>query len=165
MLKSVLGLTTLVLLLCLIGYATSGGPSDPRPAELGLTAVPLRQANGAWLLQFELEYTGGTPLVVDEQSLPWNTPRDLVIEAVQLTPAGPRLAQPVPRPRELPRAALTLHPGETVSGQVHLSARLPALAAALRESEVVLFWSHQLQSEDHQPLPRLSGGVVIPKQN
>lgn len=34
MLKTVLGFTTLVLLLCLIGYATSGAPSDPKQSEL-----------------------------------------------------------------------------------------------------------------------------------
>ena len=165
MLKTGLGFTTLVLLLCLIGYATSGAPSDPNQSELGLTASPIRQGNGAWLLQFELRYTGEAPLIVDERSLPWRSPRELLIEAFQLNPAGTRLAHPESRTRDLPRASMTLNPGDTVSGQVNLSARLPELAAVIRESDVVLFWSHQMRSGDSQTLPRLNGGVVIPKQN
>ena len=165
MLKAVLGFSTLVLLLCLIGYATSGAPSDPSQSDLDLTASPIRQANGAWLLQFELRFTGDAPLVVDERSLPWKSSRELLIEAFQLNPAGTRLAHPESRTRDLPHASLTLNPGDTVSGQVNLSARLPELAAAIRESDVVLFWSHQMRSGDSQTLPRLNGGVVIPKQN
>jgi hypothetical protein len=165
MLKTVLGFTTLILLLCLIGYATSGAPSDPSQSDLGLTATPIRQENGAWLLQFELRHAGDAPLAVDERTLPWKSPRELLIEAFQLNPANTRLAHPEPRIRDLPRASLTLNPGDTVSGQVNLSARLPELAAAIRESDVVLFWSHQMRSGDSQTLPRLNGGVVIPKQN
>jgi hypothetical protein len=165
MLKTVVGLMTLVGLLFLIGYATSGAPSDPNLTDLGLTASAVRAQNGGWLMQFELRYTGEAPLAVDERSLPWKSPRELLIEAFQLNPAGTRLARPESRTRDLPRASLTLNPGDTVSGQVNLSARLPELAAAIQESDVVLFWSHQMRSADSQVLPRLNGGVVIPKQN
>jgi hypothetical protein len=94
--KTVLGFTTLVLLLCLIGYATSGAPSDPNQSDLGLTASPIRQGNGAWLLQFELRYTGEAPLTVDERSLPWRSPESSD-RAFQLNPAGTRLAHPESR--------------------------------------------------------------------
>lgn len=82
-----------------------------------------------------------------------------------MNPAGTRLAHPESRTRDLPRASMTLNPSDTVSGQVNLSARLPELAAVIRESDVVLFWSNQMRSGDSQTLPRLNGGVVIPKQN
>ena len=82
-----------------------------------------------------------------------------------MNPAGTRLAHPESRTRDLPRASMTLNPGDTVSGQMNLSARLPELAAVIRESDVVLFWSNQMRSGDSQTLPRLNGGVVIPTQN
>ena len=166
MLKTVVGFMTLVGLLFLIGYATSGAPSDPNLTDLGLTASAVRAQNGAWLMQFELRYTGEAPLWrLTNGPSPGRVPRELLIEAFQLNPAGTRLARPESRTRDLPRASLTLNPGDTVSGQVNLSARLPELAAAIQESDVVLFWSHQIRSADSQVLPRLNGGVVIPKQN
>jgi hypothetical protein len=30
---------------------------------------------------------------------------------------------------------------------------------------VVLFWSHEMKSAEKQPLPRLNGGAVIPRQS
>ncbi len=165
MLKTLFGLTTLVLLLVLIGYATSGGPSDPTVSDIGLTASAVRDPNDGWRLQFELRYTGETPLALYEGSLPWKNPRDLLLVACALNAADIRLTPADSPMRDLPPAALTLNPGDILSGSVNLSARLPGLAEAIRGSDVVLFWSHEMKSADKQPLPRLNGGAVIPRQS
>jgi hypothetical protein len=165
MLKTLFGLTALVLLLVLFGYATSGGPSDPNLSDLGLTASAVRDPNGAWRLQFELRYTGETPLVLTEGSLPWKNPRDLLLVACALNAAKTRLAPSEAPMRDVPPTSLTLNPGDTLSGSVNLSARLPGLAEAIQGSDVVLFWSHEMKSSDSQPLPRLNGGAVIPRQS
>lgn len=165
MLKTFFGLTTLVLLLVLIGYATSSGPSDSNLSDLGLTASAVRDPNGAWRLQFELRYTGETPLVLYEGSLPWKNPRDLLLVACALNAVNTRLVPSDVPARDLPPTPLTLNPGDTLSGSVNLSARLPELAEAIHGSDVVLFWSHALKSADSQPLPRLNGGAVIPRQS
>lgn len=165
MLKTLFGLTTLVLLLVLIGYATSSGPSDPNLSDLGLTASAVHDPNGGWRLQFELRYTGETPLVLHEGSLPWKNPRDLLLVACALNAAKTRLVQSEAPVRDLPPTPLTLNPGDTLSGSVNLSARLPDFAEVIQASDVVLFWSHALKSADSQPLPRLNGGAVIPRQS
>lgn len=165
MLKTLFGLTTLVGLLCLIGYAATGAPSDQNTSDLGLTASAVREPNGAWRLQFELRYTGEAPLAVTEASLPWKNPHDLLLVARKLTGAGASLAEANSAVRELPPSAVTLNPGDTLSGSVNLSARLPELTTAIRESDVILFWSHEVKSTDSQALPRLNGGIVIPKQS
>jgi hypothetical protein len=165
MLKTLFGLTTLVLLLVLIGYATSGGPSDANLTDIGLTASAVRDPSGVWRLQFDLRYTGETPLVVYEGSLPWKSPRELLLIACALNAADARLAPAEAPTRDLPPNSLTLNPGDTLSGSVDLSARLPGLAEAIQASDVVLFWSHEMKSAEKQSLPRLNGGAVIPRQS
>jgi len=165
MLKTLFGLATLVGLLCLIGYAATGASPDSNGSDLGLTASAVREPNGPWRLQFELRYTGDTPLAVTEGSLPWKNPHDLLLVARKLTGAGVSLSETNSPPRDLPSSSFTLNPGDTLSGSVNLSARLPELATAIRESDVILFWSHEVKSADSQALPRLNGGVVIPRQS
>lgn len=165
MLRTLLGVTTLIFLLVLFGYATSGAPSDPNLSDLGLTASAVRDPNGAWRLQFELRYTGEAPLILSERSLPWKNPRDLLLVAAGLNAADPRLAAADLPVRELPSTSVTLNPGDTLSGSVNVSARFPALATAIRAGDVILFWSHQLKPVGSQDLPRLNGGLVLPRQS
>lgn len=165
MLRTLFGVTTLIILLVLFGYATSGAPSDPNFSDLGLTASPVRDANGTWRLQFELRYTGEAPLVLSERSLPWKSPRDLLLVACALNAAGTRLAAADLPVQDLPSTSVTLNPGDTLSGSVTLAARLPGLATAVRASDVILFWSHELKSPDGPELPRVNGGVVLPRQS
>ncbi len=165
MLRTLFGVASLVLVLALIGLSAVGAPSDPGVSDLGITVSPVRDAKGLWVLQFELRYTGDAPLVVDERSLPWKSSRDLILEAFQLNPAKTRLSHPETAPRDLPRAPLTLNPGDTLLGSVNLSARLPELSTALRESDVIVFWSNQIRSTESPAPPRLNGGVVIPRQS
>ena len=165
MLRTLFGLTSLILLLAFIGYAAIGAPADPSPTDLNLTASPVLAGNGTWRLQFELQYTGERPLVVSERSFPWKSPRDLLLVVTPLNAASMRLAEFDVPPQALPQAFLTLNPGDTVTGSVNLSARFPGLAAAIRESEVIVFWSHQIRSMESPPLSRLNGGVVITRQN
>ena len=165
MLRTLLGVTTLIILLVLFGYATSGAPSDPNLSDLGLTASAVHDPNGAWRLQFELRYTGEAPLILSERSLPWKNPRDLLLVACALNAADTRLA-PADLPlRDLPSTSLTLNPGDTLSGSVNVSARFPGLATAIRASDVILFWSHELKSQGSQEFPRRTGGVVLPRQS
>ena len=165
MLRTRFGCRTLVLLLVLFGYATSGAPSDPNLSDLGLTASAVRDRNGVWRLQFELRHTGEAPLVLSERSLPWKNPRDLLLAAWALSAADTRLATAESPVRDLPLASLILNPGDTLSGSVNASARLPGLARTIRASDVLLLWSHELKSADSQVLQRLNGGVVLPRQS
>ncbi len=165
MFKTLFGLTTLVLLLVLIGYATSSGPADSNLSDLGLTASAVRDQGGAWRLQFDLRYTGEAPLVLNEGSLPWKNPRDLLLVACTLGAASTRLVSSEVPAQDTPPTPITLNPGDTLSGSLNLSARLPGLGAAIQGSDVVLFWSHEMKSAERHPLPRLNGGAVIPRQS
>jgi hypothetical protein len=165
MLRTLFGLTSLVLLLVFIGYAATGAPGDPGPSDLSLTVSPIRTPNGTWRLQFDLQYVGEKPIVLSERSLPWKSPRDLLLVATPLNSARTRLAE-FDSPAQAPsQAFLTLNPGDTLAGSVNLSARFPGLAAAIQEGEVIVFWSQQIRSMESAGLPRLNGGVVLSPQN
>lgn len=161
MLRILFGLASLVLLLVFIGFSATGAPSDPSPSDLGLTAAPTRAPDGTWRMQFELQYTGDRPLALSERSLPWKSPRDLLLVATVLNSTRTRLSESEPPAPAPPSTLLTLNPGDTLAGSVNLSTRFPALAEALRESDVVVFWSHQVRSTESPSLARLNGGVVL----
>ena len=165
MLRTLFGLTSLVVLMVFIGYAATGASSDPSLSDLSLIASPGRSPNGAWSMKFELQNTGDRPLVLSESSLPWKGPRDLLLVTTLLNSAHTRLAEFDMPHQASPPTFLTLNPGDTLEGSVNLSARFPGLTAAVQESDVVVFWSHQIRSMENQSLPRLNGGVVISRLN
>jgi hypothetical protein len=165
MLRILFGLTSLVVLLVFIGFSATGAPSDPNPSDLGLTATPTRAPDGTWSLQFELQYTGDRPLTLSERSLPWKSSRDLLLVATVLNSTRTRLAEFDPPAQAPAPALLTLNPGDALAGSVNLSGRFPVLAEALRESDVVIFWSHQVRSAERPSLARLNGGVVLSRLN
>jgi hypothetical protein len=162
--RILVGLTSLVVLLVLIGYAATGAPPDLSSSDLSLTASPVREPNGSWRLQFELAYSGEKPLAVSERSLPWKSHRDLLLVAIPLDAARSPLAAPDPPSPDSPSITLTLDPGDSLSGGVNVSSRFPDLAAAVQKSDVMVFWSHQLRAVDSATLPRLTGGVLLPRQ-
>lgn len=148
-----------IAILALAGCVTVGETSD-----LKLDVSPLQDTSGVWHLQIHLEYSGEKPLTIFRDSLPWSIRRNLVLVAIRLDPSRTRLEeiQPIddPGPGEL-----TLNPGERLSGTVELSHRFPGLNTALRERDVIVFWSYQMKPPGTQPLPRQSGAVAIPRQN
>jgi len=59
---------------------------------------------------------------------------------------------------------LVLNPGDRVSGVVDLSQRFPDLAAAVRERDVIVFWSYEFKPRGRPAFPRLTGGVILPRE-
>ncbi len=164
MLRTLFAVMSLVIVLALIGISATGAPTEFTSSELAMTATPAHDSNGAWRLQFELRHNGETPLVVSERSLPWKSPRDLLLVARQLNAASTPVAERETPVRDLPETYVTLNPGDALSGSVNLSGRLPGLGTASRETDVIVFWSHQIRPADDPAMPRLSGGIVIPRQ-
>ena len=165
MVRTLVGLTSLILLLVLIGYAATGAPPDLSSSELNLTASPVREPNGTWRLKFDLSYSGEKSLVVPERSLPWGSHRDLLLVAIPLDAARtPLEGRSSPGP-SLPTSPLTLDTGDSISGNVNVSSRFPGLAEAIQKTDVMVFWSYQPPAVEGQVLPRLTGGVVLPRQS
>jgi hypothetical protein len=164
MLRTLLGIGTLIVTLVMFGLATSGTPSDPSLSDLGVSASAVRDANGGWRLQFELRYTGESPLAFPEASLPWRNPRDLLLVACAPGAAGACLKGADLPLREYSPTSLTLNPGDTLSGTVSVSEKFPALATARHSGDVILFWSYEIRTAGSQIAPRLHGSVVLPFQ-
>lgn len=165
MLRTLLGIGTLIVTLVMFGLATSGTPSDPSLSDLGVSASAVRDANGGWRLQFELRYNGESPLVLSEASLPWKNPRELLVVACAPGAAGACLKGPDLPMRDRPSTSLTLNPGDALSGAVNVSEKFPTLAAARQSGDVILFWSYEVKVPGNQIPPRLHGSVVLPRQS
>jgi len=61
-------------------------------------------------------------------------------------------------------STVTIEANDTLTGEVDLEVRFPALRGALRERDVVVFWSYQFEPVDDPPGPRGGGYVLFPKE-
>ncbi len=155
-------LASLIGLLALIGFSATGALPEPGPSDVSLTASPVQEPNGRWSMRFELSYSGEKALLISERSLPWKSPGELLLVAVPLNGGRNLSTAPQSIRSGLAAATLSLNPGDSLSGSVDVSSHFPGLAAAIRETDVMVFWSHQIP--EASALPRLAGGVLLPRQ-
>ncbi len=60
-------------------------------------------------------------------------------------------------------ASITIKPDETLTGKIPLARRFPGFLEALKDRDVIVFWSYQFQPIDAAPLKRVGGYVLFPK--
>ena len=102
------------------------------------------------------------PITIYRHSLPWVGWNSILLVAVKTNVLGtvlekrPLIDDPGPE-------RVTIKPGEMLAGQILLTNRFPDLLKALKERDVIVFWSYQLQPIDTPPLQRISGHVLLSK--
>jgi hypothetical protein len=122
-----------------------------------VTAAPART------LEVRVTNETPTPITVFRHSLPWSSAYSALLVAVKTDAPGTVLDRS--RPIDDPIVGtVTIQPKETVTGEIDLDRRFPGLPDGLRERDVIVFWSHQLQTVDGDLLPRTGGWVLLPKQ-
>jgi hypothetical protein len=116
-----------------------------------------------WDLRVELTYKGDRPIRVDEKELPWGFRGSMLLVAVALNKYSTRLSESyyIDDPIE---NVITLTPEDRLTGTIYLFNRFPDLTTAAATDDVLLLWSYELKPLDGPSLPRVSGGIVIPKQ-
>jgi hypothetical protein len=80
------------------------------------------------------------------------------------TDAGGTMLEKVPPIDDPGPARITIQPGETLAGTVSLVSRFPGFLEALRDRDVVVFWSYQFQPIGTAPLPRAGSWVLFSKK-
>ena len=112
-------------------------------------------------LNISLKLTSQEEVEIYEDSLPWDAWHSMIL--VVTTPIGHALERqmPIDDPGE---HTLSLRPGQTIKGEITLTDEFPELIATLQKHNLILFWSHQLDSIDAEPMPRKGGWLLIPKQ-
>jgi hypothetical protein len=120
-------------------------------------------ATSARALEVRVTNETPTPITVFRHSLPWSSAYSALLVAVKTDAVGTVLdrSRPVDDPVV---GTLTIQPKQTVNGEIDLDRRFPGLSDGLRERDVIVFWSHQLQTVDGDLLPRTGGWVLLPKQ-
>ena len=138
---------------------TSEGKAMARAAKVAIEVT----APSAQTLEVRLTNETATPITVPLHSLPWSSAYSALVIAVKTDAMGTVLdrSRPVDDPLV---GTVTIQPSQTLTGQIDLNRRFPGLSDALKERDVIVFWSHQLQIGNGDPLPRTSGWVLLPKQ-
>ena len=113
-------------------------------------------------LEIGLTAKGAKPIRLYQDSLPWESRYSMVLIAVKANRTGDLLKKymPVDDPGV---TVVVLNPGQPMKGRIALNKRFPDLVQTLQESDVLLFWSYQLEPLDGAPLERQGGWLLIPK--
>lgn len=122
-----------------------------------------KQLNGPeYILSVTLTNRLPEPLTTFHHSLPWVGWDSILLIAVKTDAIGTIIDKNIiiddPGP-----ARTTIQPGESLSGSISLLSRFPNLNEALKEHDVILFWSYQFLPIDAPPLKRMGGYMLIPK--
>ena len=113
-------------------------------------------------LHVTLTNRSGKPLTIYQHSLPWVGWYSILLTAVKTDALGTVIEKSLiiddPGP-----GRITIKPGETLTGKIPLVSRFPDLLNALKERDVIIFWSYQLEAIDAPPFQRTGGYVLLPK--
>lgn len=115
-----------------------------------------------YILHVKLTHRSRDILTIYQHSLPWVGWYSILLTAIKTDALGTVIEKSLiiddPGP-----VRITIKPGETLTGDIPLIGRFPDLLEALRETDVIIFWSYQLKPVDAPPFQRACGYVVLPK--
>ena len=129
--------------------------------EHGVKIVVNRSAGPpAWDLEISLTNETANPLTTYSHSLPWIGWYSIIILAVKANAPGTPLERfsPVDDPTT---GTIVIKPGETLTGQLSLVKQFPDFAEAIKEGDVIVFWSYQLPVIEGDAVPRTAGYVLF----
>jgi hypothetical protein len=101
-------------------------------------------------------------VAIYQYSLPWGGHYSILLIAAKVDAGGTVLNKSLPIDDPGP-ATITIKPNETLTGKISLISRFPVFLEALRDRDVIVFWSYQFQPIDAAPLQRVGGYVFFPK--
>jgi hypothetical protein len=143
---------------------TVGATGESQPAEKPQADVQVTvQPDGRASLEFTLTLKSPRTLAIPLDSLPWGTYPNLQIVAARADSIGtvlPKAAQ-FKEPVESPLT--TIVADQPVRGRVQLAQHVEALGKALRQSDVVIFWSYRLDVSSELSSNRTGGWLVLRK--
>jgi hypothetical protein len=113
-----------------------------------------------WGLDITLTNDTAKPLTMFQHSLPWIGWYSIIMLAVKADAPGTPLERPSPVD-DPTTGTIVIQPGETLTGQLSLVKQFPDFAEAIKNRDVIVFWSYQLQTIDGDSLPRTAGYVLF----
>lgn len=109
----------------------------------------------------ELTNTSQGDLEMITHSLPWRGLYSVVLVPTDTIPAGTPMSHPaiIDDP---PFDVTTIKPDQSLSGQVRLAWRFPALVAMLKAREMILFWAYQPTTVNQTRGKWVGGWLLLP---
>src|SRR5688572_24443891 len=100
-----------------------------------------------YVLSITLTNKSRQQLKTYEHSLPWVGWNSIILVAVRTDAPGTVLDKPSPIDDPGP-TSITIKPRQTLTGKISLAKRFPGLLEALKERDVIIFWSYQFTPID-----------------
>jgi hypothetical protein len=147
--------SSLILITAFLVLALPSARTQPRPQGIN---VELDQQHLA--LHVTVSSRASSVVTFGKWKLPWGNANSMILVAVTGNKAyiDRNLFIDDPTPEQV-----SLKPNESLSGDVSLEKAFTGLDAALKKSDVHLFWAYEAPEELH--IPRWSGGwILIPQK-
>ena len=145
---------------------TLGAMGEAQPAEMPQADVHVAvQPDDRTALDFTLTLKSPRTLVVPLDSLPWGTYPNLQIVAARADSIGTVLPKAVQFKEPVESPVTTIVADQPIRGRVELAQHVEGLGEALRQSDVVVFWSYRLDVPPELSSKRTGGWLVLRKAN
>lgn len=114
-------------------------------------------------LEVSLTNQTGTAITMYEHGLPWKGAYSMIVIAARADAVGTILERTLPIDDPGP-TTITIQPGQVLTGSISLPERFPGFLDALRERDVIVFWSYQITPVGSAAPPRAGGYLLFPRQ-
>jgi hypothetical protein len=148
------------VVLCFAIVGANAAEPPPVKPRLNLTVEVKRDPYHQVLLEMRLKHNYKKPIKFDLNDLPWASGSNMILIAVKAK-NGEGLAGY----KWCPLAGdITLAPGAELKGDISMETFFD-FDKALREDDILVFWSYHLQSDDKVPVEfeRVGGWLSIPQ--
>jgi hypothetical protein len=104
-------------------------------------------------------------IVTDLHSLPWGGRYNgFIIVAVPPLSGGEALPGQAAFEEPMESPPVRIDRGKPLTGVVHLDSRIQGLEAALRRTDLLLFWSFEVQVQELGSSNRVGGWLLLPRR-
>lgn len=150
---------TISMLVVLTG-CTSTKPGTNHADAPKLKADLILQPDEVIMLNLRLFNCTSSDIKIRSGRLPWET-YGMTLVLVETDPFSTVLRTPPIISDPIPGAPTLLRKGEEIKGTIELTDRFPQLSSTLKVTEVIVFWSYQLETAMGEKLERIAGWKVL----
>jgi hypothetical protein len=142
--------------------AWSGASTNLANGILQIEAEIVRQSKTNIVLDITVKNVGSQDVLIPDGYLPWDR-YAMTLVLVETDPSSTPLKQELVIADPMPGELRKLKKGESMRGNIDLTDRFPQLSKVLQRTEVIVFWSYQVEGETGTRFERIAGWKLIPK--
>jgi hypothetical protein len=147
-----------------LAVARAGTFTNSASSNLQIKAEIRIQAKTNIVLEMVVRNIGSKDILFSKGYLPWDR-YAMTLILVCTDPASTPLKQQLVISDPMPGEPWRLKAGDTLKGGIDLTDRFPQLLEILKQSEVIVFWSYQLEAGGGMHYERMAGWEIIPNSS